>query len=137
MTLEHTVPELDRKGLRGFGFTTGAIVTLLFGIVFPWLLERDWPLWPWLIAAPLWALALVQPAWLRPIYRAWMRFGLLASRVTTPVILGLVFCLVISPLALLRRTMGQDPMQRSFEPDRKSYRVATQKNSFEKMERPF
>lgn len=42
----HEIPELDRKGLRQFGLVTGGIVAGLFGLLFPWLLERALPLWP-------------------------------------------------------------------------------------------
>ena len=49
MTTVHVIPELDRKGLRDFGLSTGGIVAALFGIFFPWLLERPWPLWPWIV----------------------------------------------------------------------------------------
>jgi hypothetical protein len=72
---KHGIPELDRKGLREFGLITGAIVAVLFGLFFPWLLERSFPLWPWAIFAVLGAWALVAPLSLRLVYRAWMRFG--------------------------------------------------------------
>jgi hypothetical protein len=137
MAVDHTIPELDRKGLRDFGLVTGAAVVALFGLFFPWMLERDWPAWPWAIAAPLWLLALVQPSWLRRIYRAWMRFGLLASRVMTPLILGIVFFVMISPMAIVRRLMGKDPMQRALDPSQSSYRVQSTKSPKEKLERPF
>jgi hypothetical protein len=137
MALDHKIPELDRKGLREFGLTTGAAVVVIFGLFFPWVLERDWPLWPWIIAAPFWTLALVHPLWLRWIYRAWMRFGLLASRVMTPLVLGVVFFVMISPMAIVRRLMGKDPMHRALDTNQKSYRVPSTKSPKEKLERPF
>ena len=137
MAADHRIPELDRKGLREFGLTTGAAVVVIFGLFFPWVLGRDWPTWPWVIAAPFWALALVQPLWLRGVYRAWMRFGLLASKVMTPLVLGIVFFVMISPMALVRRLMGKDSLQRKLEPGRESYRVQSTKSPKEKLERPF
>jgi O-antigen/teichoic acid export membrane protein len=137
MAGDHEIPELDRKGLREFGLSTGAAVVAIFGIVFPWILDLDWPAWPWVIAAPLWALALIQPLWLRWIYRGWMRFGLLASRVMTPLVLGIVFFVMISPMALAMRLTGKDPMQRTLDPSRKSYRVQSAKKPKETLERPF
>jgi hypothetical protein len=137
MSKTHTIPELDRSGLRGFGLTTGAIVGVVFGLVFPWLLARNWPLWPWVLAAPLWALAFIAPMWLRPIYRGWMRFGMLASRVTTPLILGTVFFIMIVPASLFRRLKGTDAMRLSFDADTVSYRIASQKTPPERLERPF
>jgi hypothetical protein len=58
MSSDHTIPELGRKGLREFGLTTGIAIVVIFGLFFPWLLERPWPTWPWVIAAGLWFLAL-------------------------------------------------------------------------------
>jgi hypothetical protein len=137
MTINHNIPELDQKGLREFGLTTGAVVVVIFGLFFPWLLELGWPVWPWVIAATLWSLALVHPMWLNWIYRAWMRFGLLASRVMTPLVLGVVFFGMILPMALFWRLRGNDPMRRSFNPNQDSYRVQSMKSPKEKLEKPF
>ena len=137
MAGDQMIPELDRKGLRNFGLTTGAAIVIIFGLFFPWLLDLAWPAWPWIIAAAFWSLALAQPLWLRWIYRAWMRFGLLANRVMTPLVLGIVFFAMTSPMAIVRRLMGKDPMQRTLDPDRNSYRVKSKKSPREKLERPF
>jgi hypothetical protein len=137
MAIDHVIPELDHRGLRHFGLTTGAAVVIIFGLFFPWILELGWPTWPWVIAAPLWSLALVRPLWLRRVYRAWMRFGLLASRVMTPLVLGIVFFAMITPMAVVRRLMGKDSLQRSFDPNADSYRVKSMKSPAEKLERPF
>ena len=137
MAIDHVIPELDRKGLREFGLTTGAAVVVIFGLFFPWVLDLDWPLWPWLIAAVFWSLALIQPLWLRWIYRAWMRFGLLASRVMTPLVLGIVFFVMITPMAMIMRLMGKDPLRRALDPNQESYRAQKTKSPKEKLERPF
>lgn len=39
---DHDIPQLDAKGLREFGLTTGAIIIGLFGLVLP-LLFGHWP----------------------------------------------------------------------------------------------
>lgn len=137
MAGDHVIPELDRKGLREFGLTTGAAVVIIFGLFLPWVLGLDWPLWPWVIAALLWSLAMVYPLSLRRVYRGWMRFGLLANRVMTPLVLGIVFFVMISPMAMIRRLMGKDPLHRTLDPNRKSYRVKSVKSPEEKLEKPF
>ena len=71
------------------------------------------------------------------MYRAWMRFGLLASRVMTPLVLGVVFFGMISPMAMIMRLWGKDPMQKSLDPKQKSYRVRSTKSPRERLERPF
>lgn len=47
---------------------------------------------------------------LSPVYRAWMGLALVLSRVTTPIFLGIVYFLVITPIGLLMRLTGRHPM---------------------------
>lgn len=136
-TSMHIIPELDRKGLREFGLVTGAIIAGLFGLFFPWLFETAIPLWPWVVCAVLGAWALIAPQSLGRVYYWWMRFALLLSRITTPIILGIVFYLVVMPVGLIMRLVGHDPMARRLDDGLKSYRVTTEKPSRENMEKPF
>lgn len=133
---EHEIPELDRKGLREFGLVTGGIVAGLFGLFFPWLLERSLPLWPWIVFGVLGVWGLIAPLSLRPVYRGWMRFGLMLSKVMTPLIMGIVFFVVITPVALILKIVGNDPMARKFD-DSESYRVPTKKAPTENLEKPY
>ena len=130
------IPVLDRGGLRQFGLTTGAIVAVLFGVVFPYFLDRAWPVWPWIVFAVLIAWALIAPASLNPVYRGWMQVGLLLSRITTPIILTLVFFVAIFPGSLLMRLFHKDPMRRSFN-ESVSYRVESRQPSVKNLEKPY
>lgn len=132
----HPIPELNRKGLREFGFIMGAFVGGLFGLFFPWLLDYPYPPWPWVMFGVLGIWAAIAPMTLRPLYRVWMRFGLLMSKITTPIIMGLVFYLVITPFALVFRLLGKDSMQRKFD-DRKSYRISRTKIRDDSLEHPY
>ena len=134
--VEHVIPELDKKGLREFGLVTGGIVAALFGLFFPWLFDRPLPLWPWIVFGVLGLWGLVAPVTLRPVYRLWMRFGLLMGRVMTPLIMGIVFFALIAPVGLLRRVFAKDPMAREFN-DAESYRVESQRVKMENMEKPY
>ncbi len=133
---EHEIPELDRKGLREFGLVTGAIVAVLFGLFFPWLLERSIPLWPWVIFGVLGIMGLVVPNALKPVYKIWMRFGLFMSKIMTPLIMGIVFYLVVTPVGLIRRVFADDAMARKFD-ESESYRVPSQKADAENLEKPY
>jgi O-antigen/teichoic acid export membrane protein len=133
----HDIPELDPAGLRRFALTTGGIVAGLFGLLLPWLLGLGWPLWPWLLAAVLMAWGLAAPARLRPVYRGWMRFGALASRITTPLILGLAFFLLFVPMGAAMRLAGHDPLRRKLEPDAETYRVPSRPLPPDSVERPY
>ena len=135
-TNTHQIPELDAKGLREFALVTSGVVAGLFGLFFPWVLELSWPRWPWIFAGVLTAVGLVAPMTLRPVYKTWMRFGLLLSKITTPIIMGLVFFLVITPIGLIRRLSSADAMKQKFD-SQESYRITSKKPQPNKMERPF
>jgi len=137
MSAPHAIAELDRKGLRDFGLTTGAIVAGLFGVFFPWVLERAFPIWPWVVLAVLGSWALIAPASLRPVYRGWMKVGLLLSKITTPVVMGAIFVIIIVPVALIMRLMKRDPMRRKFEPGVASYRIQSEQAPRQNLEKPF
>ena len=137
MVHETTIPELDRKGLRRFALVTGGIVAGLFGLLLPWLLGLGLPTWPWILCGTLVAWGLIHPASLRPVYRLWMRFGLLLSRVTTPIILGLVFLIAVIPTALIMRLWGRDPMARHLDEDTPSYRIQSSQPPPDNLEKPF
>ncbi len=135
--MEHVIPELDRKGLREFGLVTGGIIAGLFGLFFPWILDVAIPYWPWIVGGTLGAWALIAPSTLRSFYRAWMRFALILSRITTPLIMGLAYGLVIIPTGLIMRAIGRDPMARRFDEKAESYRIPSKKPPKDQMERPF
>jgi hypothetical protein len=132
-----TIPDLDRKGLREFGLLMGAVIAALFGVVLPWLFDNDWPVWPWLLAIPFALTGLLRPPLLRPVYRGWMRFGLLLNRVMTPLILSLAFFLVLTPVAIVLRLLGKDAMQRRLDPEAETYRIDRRGARMGSMERPF
>ncbi|MBK1633636.1 hypothetical protein CKO31_23405 [Thiohalocapsa halophila] len=133
----HDIPELDAAGLRRFALTTAAIVAALFGVLLPWLGGFGWPLWPWGLALLLALWGLIRPAGLRPVYRGWTRFGLLAGRIMTPLLLGLVFFLLLLPIGLVMRLAGHDPMRRKLDPDAATYRVPSRALRPESIEKPY
>jgi Saxitoxin biosynthesis operon protein SxtJ len=137
VTTAHSIPELNPKRLREFGLVTGSVIGVLFGALFPWWLERAFPMWPWMIFVVLSVWALVAPASLRPIYRVWMRVGLLLSKVTTPIIMGVLFFVVIVPVGFVMRMMNSDPLHRRLDRGLTSYRVESRKAPRENMEKPF
>ena len=135
-TNTHQIPELDAKGLREFALVTSGVVAGLFGLFFPWVFERALPVWPFIMFAVLGLWGLVAPMSLRPVYRGWMKFGLILSRITTPIIMGLVFYVVITPGAIFWKITGKDGMARKFD-DSESYRVPSRKAPPENLERPY
>jgi hypothetical protein len=53
---------------------------------------------------------LILPGRLTPLWRAWMGLAYAISRVTTPLFMGLVYFLIFTPMGLVKRWMGDDPL---------------------------
>ena len=93
--------------MRKFGFTMGAVISILFGLLLPWLFEHDYPLWPWIAAGVFWLAAAAVPASLSPVYSAWMRIGHALGWINTRIILGLMFYTVFFLASILMKLLGK------------------------------
>lgn len=104
---------------RGFA----AVFTAVFMALALWpVWHRAEPRW-WLLAlAAATALTgLVTPQMLRPLNVAWFKFGLLLSRIMTPIVMGVIFFLVVTPTALIMRARGADLLKLRIDRGAKSY----------------
>jgi hypothetical protein len=64
---------------------------------------------------------LVVPRVLTPFNRAWMKLAAVLHRIFSPVVLGIMFFAVITPVGLIARRCRRDPLRRRREPDAPSY----------------
>ncbi|NJK42379.1 MAG: hypothetical protein HC937_01060 [Aquincola sp.] len=91
---------------RTFGLVFGAVF-LVVGL-YPWAFGSAVRLWSIGVAAAFALVALALPSLLAPLNRAWTRLGLLLHRVTSPIVLGVMFFGVVTPTGLLMRALGKD-----------------------------
>lgn len=63
------------------------------------------------VSALFFVVALVRSAWLLPLNRLWMGFGLLLGMVVRPLVLGLLFFAVFTPIAIAMRLAGRDELR--------------------------
>ena len=135
--IQSDIQELDKAGLRKFGITTGVIVCLLFGLLLPWLFSHGLPLWPWIVALILWLWAALLPTTLRPVYKGWMRVGMVLGFINTRIILFILFYLIFLPVGLVMKLFGNDPMARRLQKQQDSYRVIGRERNNTHFERPY
>jgi low temperature requirement protein LtrA len=62
-------------------------------------------------AALFLAASIAHPRLLAPFNRAWHRLGLLLGKVISPIVLGVIFFLVITPVAVVTRLAGRDALR--------------------------
>lgn len=94
---------------RRFAFTVGAAF-LLLGALLWWRDAVTAARVVVAIGATLSVAGLLAPGFLTPVYHAWMGLARVISKVTTPIFLGIVYYLVITPMGLLMRLFGRQPL---------------------------
>ena len=77
--------------------------------------------WALAAAAVFCGLALLLSRALAPLNRLWSRFGLLLSKIVSPIVLALLYFLTVVPVGLLMRLSGKDPLRLRFDPKAESY----------------
>ena len=104
---------------RSFGMVFAAV----FGVigVLPLAFGGGVRLWSLAVAAAFLLVALAVPSILAPLNRLWLRFGLLLHRIVSPLVLGIMFFLVITPMGLVMRAFGKDLLRLRFDRAAASY----------------
>lgn len=134
----HNIEIPDKKGLREFGLVTGGLLAGIFGLFLPWLFGLAYPLWPWIIGGILGVWALLIPNSLKWFYKGWMSIALVIGWINTRIILAIVFYIIITPMGLIMRIFGKNPVKN--KPSKlDSYRSLPNSHSLSSkhMEHPF
>ena len=79
--------------------------------------------WLLALAAVTAVVTVTRETWLTPLNRAWMKLGELLGRVVSPVVLGVIFFGVFTPVGAVMRLCGRDAMCRRFDAAARSYWV--------------
>jgi hypothetical protein len=94
---------------RRFGLTVGGAFLALAAIS-RWRGHDAIPIVAAILGATLVLAGLAVPGRLGPVYTSWMRLALAISKVTTPVLMGLIYFIAFTPLGLLRRAFGRNAL---------------------------
>ena len=109
----------SKENNKGFG--------LLFFVVF--LIIGLWPLlekgeiryWSVFISSIFLLLGLINSILLSPLNKIWFNFGKLLSKIITPLIMGVIFFLIVTPIGLIMRVLGKDILSLKYNENSKSY----------------
>ena len=131
-----TIPQTSKQQLRHFGLTLGLLLPLVFSLIWPWLHQTASPTWPILLGSLFVAMGLIAPQHLQQPYKLWMLLGHSLGWINSHLILGLIYLVVLQPIAITMRLLGHDPLRRSFKPQLDSYRESCVDKTVN-LERPF
>ena len=112
---------IETPSNRSFGWLFTAVFTLV-GVYSLWRGSTAYP-WMFGLASVTAAVTMIRPQWLASLNRAWMKFGELLHHVISPLVLGVIFYGVFTPVRLVMHLAGRDIMKRRFEPAAPTYWV--------------
>ena len=103
---------------RSFGIVFFVVFLLI--ALYPLLKESDLRIWSLLISLIFLALGLLNSNLLTPLNKLWFKFGLFLGKIISPLIMGLIFFAVVTPIGILMRMLGKDLLNLKFN-KKKSY----------------
>ena len=100
----------------------GVVFFIVFLIVsiYPLINNGELRIWSLITAIIFLILGLINSKVLTPLNKLWIKFGLLLGKVISPLIMGIIFFLVVTPTALIMRIIGKDLLNLKFN-NKKSY----------------
>ena len=108
-----------------------------FGLVFffIFLVVSIWPLthnespriWSAIISLAFLILVLTRSKLLTPLNRLWAKFGIILGSIIAPIVMGVVFFLVVTPIGLFMKIIGKDLLSIKHDKKKETYWVKRDK----------
>ena len=100
----------------------GIVFTIVFLIIsfWPLLNGEDIRYWTLIISIIFFILALFNSKILTPLNKIWMKFGLLLGKIISPIVMGVIFFLVVTPIGILMKIIKMDILNLKYNKN-KSY----------------
>ena len=110
---------------RSFGILF--FVVFLLVSIWPFIYGEQLRIWPLLIAAIFLILGLLKSKLLTPLNLAWIKFGEILGKIIAPLVMGIIYFIIITPIGLFMRLVGKDFLGKKFLKNQ-SYWIKREKN---------
>ena len=97
---------------RSFGIVF-FIVFLLIAF-YPLINQGEIRIWSVLISLLFLILGIINSKILTPLNKVWFKFGIFLGKIISPIVMGLIFFLVVTPIAFLMRMLNKDLLNLKF-----------------------
>ena len=103
---------------RSFGIVFFVVFLLI--ALYPLTYSQEIRIWSAIISLIFLALGLFNSKILTPLNKLWFKFGIFLGKIMSPIIMGIIFFLVVTPIGLLMRLLGKDLIHLKYN-NNKSY----------------
>ena len=111
--------EIKLGSNRSFGLVFFIVFVLI--AIYPLINQGELRIWSLIIALFFLVLGLFNSKILTPLNKLWFRFGLFLGKIISPIIMGVIFFLVVTPIGLLMRFFGKDVLNLKLNKKKSSY----------------
>ena len=111
--------EIKLGSNRSFGIVFFIVFALI--AIYPLINQGEVRIWSLIISFLFLFLGLLNSKILTPINKLWFKFGLFLGKIISPIIMGLIFFLVVTPIGLLMRLFGKDVLNLKLNKKKSSY----------------
>jgi len=102
---------MDHKNIKiGTNRSFGIVFFLVFLLIsiYPILKDGNIRIWSLAIAIIFLLLGIANSKLLSPLNKLWFKFGLLLGQIVSPLIMGLIFFVVVTPIGIIMRLSNKD-----------------------------
>ena len=110
--------EIKISSNRSFGIVF--FIVFLVIAFYPLTYSGELRVWSVMISLIFLFLGLLNSKILTPLNKLWFKFGIFLSKIISPLIMGIIFFLVVTPIGLLMRLLGKDVLNLKYN-NNKSY----------------
>lgn len=88
----------------------GIVFFIFFLIVgtYPIFFQGELRIWSLIVSIIFFLLGIINSRFLTPLNLLWFKFGMLLGRIFSPIVMGLVFFLVVTPTGLIMRILNKN-----------------------------
>ena len=122
----NSLEKLDKSKIKiGSNRNFGMVFSILFLIVaiYPLFKNGDIRIWSAIISIIFLFLGLFNASILNPLNKIWFKFGFFLGNLISPIVMGIVFFIVVTPTSIIMKLLGKDLLALK-KNDKKSYWIA-------------
>jgi hypothetical protein len=97
---------------RSFGIVFFIVFFLI--AIYPLINDDELRLWSLIISIVFLFLGLINSKILNPFNKLWFKFGIFLGKIISPLVIGIIFFLVVTPIGLLMRFLNKDLLNLKF-----------------------
>ena len=104
--------EIKISSNRSFGIVF--FIVFLIIAIYPFLNQGELRLWSLIISITFLILGLLNSKLLSPLNKIWFKFGIFLGKIVSPLVMGLIFFFVVTPIGILMRILNKDLLNLKF-----------------------